>query len=69
MRLLAELVILDKISIAQFRFIYQEITGESSKADTQKQAEYDERIRCIVKNANPTLCRDLHINNEKKNKV
>ena len=69
MRLLTERVMLDKISPAQFRFIYQEITGDNSKADTQKQAEYDERIRCIIKNADPTLCRDLRVNNGKKNKV
>ena len=35
---------------------FQEITGDNSKADTQKQAEYDERIRCIIKNADPALC-------------
>ena len=51
MRLLTERVMLGEISPAQFRFIYQEITGDNSKADTQKQAEYDERIRCIIKNA------------------
>ena len=47
---------------------FQEITGDNSKADTQKQAEYDERIRCIIKNADPALCRDLRINNGKKTK-
>ena len=47
---------LDKISPAQFRFIYQEITRDNSKANPQKQAEYDERIRCIIKNADPALC-------------
>ena len=29
------------ISPAQFRFIYQEITRDNSKTDTQKQAEYN----------------------------
>ena len=57
---------LDKISPSQFRFIYQEITRDNSKADTQKQTEYDERIRCIIKNADPALCWDLRINNGKK---
>ena len=51
MRLLTEHVMLGEISPAQFRFIHQEITGDNSKADTQKQAGYDERIRCIIKNA------------------
>ena len=55
-RLLTERVMLDKISPVQLRLIYQEITGENSKADTQKQAEYDDRIRCIMKNADPALC-------------
>ena len=48
MLLLTECVMLDKISPTQFRFIYQEITGGNSKADTQKLAEYDERIHCII---------------------
>ena len=39
--LLTELVMLVIISPAQFRFIYREITRDNSKADTQKQAEYD----------------------------
>ena len=66
MCLLTERVMLDKISPAQFRFIYEEITGDNSKADTQKQTEYDERIRRIIKNTDPALCRDLRINNGKK---
>ena len=51
MCLLTERVMLGEISPAQFRFIHQEITGDNSEADTQKQAEYDEHIRCIIKNA------------------
>ena len=57
---------LDKISPAQFRFIYREITGDQSKAPTSEQEKYDERIRCIIKNADETLARDLRINNGKK---
>ena len=41
MPLLIKRVMLDKISTAQFIFIYQKITGDNSKADTQKQAEYN----------------------------
>ena len=59
---------LDKISTAQFIFIYQKITGDNSKADTEKQAEYNEFIHCIIKNADPALCWDLVINNGKKAK-
>ena len=55
MNLLTERVMLEKISRAQFRFIYQEITGDNSEADTQKQAEYNEHICCIIKNADPAL--------------
>ena len=57
---------LNKISPAQFRFIYQEITGDNSKADTQKQAEHNECICCIIKNTDPALCQDLCISNGKK---
>ena len=66
MCLLTEHVMLNKISPAQFRFIYQEITGDNFKADTQKQAEYNECICCIIKNTDPALCQDLCINNGKK---
>ena len=59
---------LEKISLAQSRFIHQEITGDNSEADTQKQAEYNEHICCIIKNADPALCWDLYINNRKKAK-
>ena len=57
---------LDKISLAQFQFIYREITGDQSKAPTSEQEKYDERIRCIIKNADEILARDLRINNGKK---
>ena len=49
MCLLTKHVMLDKISPAPFRFVYQEITGDNSKADTEKQAEHDEHICCIIK--------------------
>ena len=51
-----------------YLFTYQEITGDNFKADTQKQGEYDERIRGIIKNADPVLCPDLRINNWRKTK-
>ena len=59
---------LDKISPGQFQFIYREITGDQSKAPTSEQEKYDERIRCIIKNADKTLARDLQISNGKKTK-
>lgn len=51
-----------------YLFNYQEITGDNLKADTQKQGEYDERIRSIIKNDDSVLCRDLRINNWRKTK-
>ena len=59
---------LDKMSLAQFRSIYREITGDQSKAPTSEQEKYDERIQCIIKNADKTLARDLQISNGKKTK-
>ena len=55
MYLLKENVMIDKISAAQFRFIYQEIAGDNSKAPTQKQAEYPKQICCIVKNTDVNM--------------
>ena len=59
---------LDKISPAQVRFIYREITGDQSKALTSEQEKYDKSIQCIIKNTDETLARDLRINNGKKTK-
>ena len=67
-RYLTEQVMFDKISPAQFRFIYQEITGDETVPDNKKLAEYDERIRLIIKHADTSLCRDLRINNTRKEK-
>ena len=58
MHLLSECVMLDKISPAKFRFIYHEMIGDNSKADTQKQAEYDEHIWGIIKHADHALCQE-----------
>ena len=43
-----------------YLFTYQEITGDNFKADTQKQGEYEERIRSIIKNDDPVLCREIY---------
>ena len=59
---------LDKISLAQFWFIYREITGDQSKAPTSEQEKYGESIWCIIKNAEETLARDLRIDNGEKTK-
>ena len=58
----------NKISPAQFRFIYSEITGEDPSSENIKQTEYDERINLIVKNSDESLIRDLRVNNARKSK-
>ena len=63
---IAQRVVLDKISLAQFRSIHQEITGDHNKTPTDEQAECYEQIRRIVKNTDALLSRDLCVNNEKK---
>ena len=55
----------DKISPAQFWFIYCEITGDNNKSENNKQAEeYNERIKVSIKNSD-----ESSENNAKKNKV
>ena len=39
-----EHVMLDKMSLVQFRSIYREVTGDQSKAPTSEQEKYDERM-------------------------
>ena len=50
-RKLTEKVMFNKISLAQFRFIYREITGDDTSSENIKQTEYDERINLIIKNS------------------
>ena len=53
----------DKISAAEYRAIYAELTGDNSVANAYKTKELDERMRVIMKNLTPGLAKDLHINN------
>ena len=58
----------NKISPAQFQFIYREITGDDTSSENIKQTEYDERINLIIKNSDESLIRDLRVNNTRKSK-
>ena len=59
---------LNKISPAQFQFICREITGNNNEPENNKQAEYNEWIKVIIKNSDKSLLRDLRVNNTKKTK-
>ena len=65
-RRLTEQVMFNKTSQAQFRFIHREITGGDNRPKNNKQAEYDERIKVIIKNSDESLLSDLRVNNTKK---
>ena len=65
-RRLTEQVMFNKTSQAQFRFIHREITGDDNRPKNNKQAEYDERIKVIIKNSDESLLSDFRVNNTKK---
>ena len=64
---LTEQVRFDKILPAHFWFIYPEITGFDNRLKNNKQAEYDERIKVIIKNSDKSL-KGLESKNAKKTK-
>ena len=67
MRLLTERVMLGEISPAQFRFIHQEIAGDNSKLILKNEQNMTNAFAALSKTlADPALCRDLRINNGKK---
>ena len=45
----SEDLMFDKISPSQFRYIYEEITGDEAISENSKQKEYDKRVRLILK--------------------
>ena len=67
-RTMTENVMFDRISPAQFRLIYREITGDYSVPDTKQQVEFDLKIQTIMGNLDSSLCRDLRIYNARKSK-
>ena len=56
----------DKISTAQFRALYRELTGDESVADNAVSKSVDERMRLILKNADASIIRDMRVNNGRK---
>ena len=58
----------DRISPAQFRLIYREITGANSAPDTKQQVEFNLKMQTIMGNLGSSLCRDVRIYNARKSK-
>ena len=65
-RKLTENLLFDRISPAEFRALYRELTGDESVSADSVSKEVDNRIQCIMHNLDPTLARDLRINNCRK---
>ena len=65
-RKLTENLLFDRISPAEFRALYRELTGDESVSEDSVSKEVDNRIQCIMHNLDPTLARDLRINNCRK---
>ena len=65
-RKLTENLLFDRISPAEFRAHYRELTGDESVSEDSVSKEVDNRIQCIMHNLDPTLARDLRINNCRK---
>ena len=65
---LTSLVMEDKLSPAQFRSIYNELTGNSSVTDNIKSKDVDVRIPTIIKTVDAGILRDLRVNNSLKAK-
>ena len=55
-----------KMCASEFRAIYAELTGDCSVADNTKLKEVDDRMRLIMKTADPSIIRDLRVNNSRK---
>ena len=56
---LCENLIFAKLSAAEYRAIYAELTGDNSVANDYKTKEVDERMRVIMKNLTPGLAKDI----------
>ena len=65
-KVLTNLIMQDKISTAQFRALYRELTGDESVADNAVSKSVDERTRLILKNADASIIRDISVNNGRK---
>ena len=63
---LVTLLMLDKISPAQYHTLYSELTVDCSVTDNRNSKVVDERIELILKTAGETIFRDLRVNNGQK---
>ena len=68
MKALTENLVYDKISTAEFRAIYSELTGDESKGSNRTEREIDNRLKLIMHNLTPQLAKDLRVNNARKGK-
>lgn len=56
----------DKISLAQYRIPYSELTGDCSVTDNANSKAVDERNELILKIAHESILRDLRVNKGQK---
>ena len=59
---------LDKITCAEFQAIYVKLTSNQSVSETKAIHVVDECVHLIMNNLNPSLVKDLQVNNECKSK-
>ena len=57
------LLMMDKISPAQFRSIYHELTGDASVSDNTNSKEVDNRLKMILKTYDLSIVRDWRVQN------
>ena len=60
------LIMLDTISLGQFRAIYQQLTGDISTSDNKISKQYHDRMRLILKVGDENIFRDLRVHNTNK---
>ena len=67
-RHLLSLIMNEKIKASEFRAIYAELTGDSSETDNTRLKQVDECMQLIMKTADPSILRDLRVNNSRSAK-
>ena len=60
------LIMLDTISLGQFRAIYQELTGDISTSDNKISKQHHNRMRLILKVGDDNIFRDLRVHGTNK---
>ena len=67
-RIMIERLMFDKITPAEFRVLYSELTGDDSASTNCATQEIDDRMQTIMNNLSPDLAKDLRVNNARKSK-